>query len=137
MYNESEGLVVEKRGNSRAIGTRAEAQRSVWQPGKSVVTHFAEGLVGNFHLQKPRTWVDFVVSVFGHSLVVTVLILLPLYFTGDHQSAAIREDPAGDVRLRPLPWFTKGPTASEAKCRHPPDPASPAGISAACEALTA
>lgn len=37
--------------------------------------------MGNFHLQKPRTWMDFVVSVFGHSVVVAVLILLPLYFT--------------------------------------------------------
>jgi len=81
MYKELEGLVVEKRGNSRANGTRAKAQRIVWQPGKSVGTHFAEGMVGNFHLQKPRTWVDFVVSVLGHSLVVAVLILLPLYFT--------------------------------------------------------
>lgn len=81
MYKELEGLVVEKRGNSRANGTRAEAQRTVWQPGKSVGTHFAEGMVGNFQLQKPRAWVDFVVSVLGHSLVVAVLILLPLYFT--------------------------------------------------------
>lgn len=77
MYKELEGLVVEERGNS----TGAETGKTVWQPGKSVGTHFAEGLVGNFHLQKPRTWMDFVVSVFGHSVVVAVLILLPLYFT--------------------------------------------------------
>ena len=77
MYKELEGLVVEERGNS----TGAETGNTVWQPGKSVGTHFAEGLVGNFHLQKPRTWMDFVVSVFGHSVVVAVLILLPLYFT--------------------------------------------------------
>ena len=64
MYKELEGLVVEERGNS----TGAETGNTVWQPGKSVGTHFAEGLVGNFHLQKPRTWMDFVVSVFGHSV---------------------------------------------------------------------
>lgn len=81
MYKELEGLVVETRGHSRANGTRAEAGQTVWQPGKTVGTHFAEGMVGNFHLQKPRTWVDFVVSVFGHSVVVAGLILLPLYFT--------------------------------------------------------
>jgi len=50
-------------------------------PGKTVETHFADGMVENFHLQKPRTWVDFFVSVLGHSFVVAVLILLPLYFT--------------------------------------------------------
>lgn len=81
MYKELEGLVVEERGSSRGNGTGAEAGKKVWQPGKSVGTHFAEGMVGNFHLQKPRTWMDFVVSAFGHSVVVAVLILLPLYFT--------------------------------------------------------
>lgn len=81
MYKKLEGLVVEERGNSRGNSTGAEASKTVWQQGKSVGTHFAEGMVGNFHLQKPRTWMDFVVSVFGHSVVVAVLILLPLYFT--------------------------------------------------------
>ena len=80
MYKELEGLVVAGRGNS-AKGAPTEASKAVWQPGKNVGTHFAEGMVGNFHLQKPRTWMDFVVSVLGHSLVVAVLILLPLYFT--------------------------------------------------------
>lgn len=80
MYKELDGLIVEERGNS-PTGARAEAGKTVWQPGKSVGTHFAEGMVGNFHLQKPRTWMDFVVSVFAHSVVVAVLILLPLYFT--------------------------------------------------------
>jgi periplasmic protein TonB len=81
MYKELEGLVVAGRGNSPGKGAPAEASKAVWQPGKNVGTHFAEGMVGNFHLQKPRTWMDFVVSVLGHSLVVAVLILLPLYFT--------------------------------------------------------
>lgn len=76
MYKELEGLVVGERGKSLA-----GPGRTVWQPGKSIGTHFAEGMVGNFHLQKPRTFFDFVVSVVGHSFVVAVLILLPLYFT--------------------------------------------------------
>jgi Tfp pilus assembly protein PilN len=38
-------------------------------------------MVGSFHLQKPRTFRDFPVSVLGHSFVVALLILLPLYFT--------------------------------------------------------
>ena len=79
MYKDLEGLVVAGRANSPAA--RAEAGKAVWQPGKNVGTHFAEGMVGSFHLQKPRTWMDFVVAVLGHSLVVAVLILLPLYFT--------------------------------------------------------
>jgi hypothetical protein len=66
MYKELEGLVVEKRGYSRANGAGAEASKT-GRPAKSVGTHCAEGMVGNFHLQKPRTWMDFVVSVFGHS----------------------------------------------------------------------
>jgi hypothetical protein len=81
MYKELEGLVVEERGNSRAKGARAEGGKTVSQPGKNLGTHFAEGMVGNFHLQKPRTWMNFVVSVFGHGVVLAVLILLPLYFT--------------------------------------------------------
>jgi periplasmic protein TonB len=81
MYKELEGLVVEERGNSRAKGARAEGGKTVSQPEKNLGTHFAEGMVGNFHLQKPRTWMNFVVSVFGHGVVLAVLILLPLYFT--------------------------------------------------------
>ena len=113
--------------------------------------------MGNSHLQKPRTWMDFVVSVFGHSVVVAVLILLPLYFTqainmpqfektllvapppppppapSASQVASSEESRARNWaacsaasweesvtrrhRLRPLPSFTKGPTAWEAKCR--------------------
>src|SRR6266705_169425 len=81
MYKELEGLVVEERGSARATDARAETCRAVRQPGKNVGTHFAEGMVGSFHLQKPRTWMDFVVSVLGHSFLVALLILLPLYFT--------------------------------------------------------
>lgn len=81
MYKELEGLVVEERPHSRDKNARAEAGKAVWQPEKNVGTHFAEGMVENFHLQKPRTWMDFVVSALGHSFVVAVLILLPLYFT--------------------------------------------------------
>ena len=81
MYKELEGLVVAGRGNSQAKGALAEAGKAVWQPGKNVGTHFAEGMVGNFHLKKPRTWVDVFISVLGHSVVVVILILVPLYFT--------------------------------------------------------
>jgi len=38
-------------------------------------------MVGTPHLQKPRTWDDFFVSVLGHGMVVALVILLPLYFT--------------------------------------------------------
>jgi len=50
MHKELEGLVAEERGNSRAKGARAEGGKTVWRPGKNVGTHFAKGLVGNFHL---------------------------------------------------------------------------------------
>jgi protein TonB len=81
MYKELQGLVAEDLGNPRTRNAGTENGKAVWQPGKSVGTHFAEGMVGNFHLQKPRSWMDFVVSVLGHSFVVAILILLPLYFT--------------------------------------------------------
>lgn len=120
MYKELEGLVVEERGNSRGNGTGTEAGKKVWQPGKSVGTHFAEGMVGNFHLQKPRTWMDFVVSVFGHSVVVAVLILLPLYFTQAINMPQFQKTllvapppPPPPAAVHVLPWvpkssFTKG-----------------------------
>jgi periplasmic protein TonB len=81
MYKELEGLVMETPDDSPGKATKPEAGNAVWQPGSKVGTHFAEGMVGNFHLKKPRTSVDVFVSVLGHSVVVAILIFLPLYFT--------------------------------------------------------
>ena len=80
MYKQLEGLVLETAGGSQGKRVRPEASKT-WQPEKKVETHFADGMVGNFHLQKPRTFWDFLVSIAGHSFVVALLILLPLYFT--------------------------------------------------------
>jgi protein TonB len=81
MYKKLEGLVLETPGNPRAKNARPETGKADWLPEKKVETHLADGMVGSFHLQKPRTFVDFLVSVLGHSVVVAVLILLPLYYT--------------------------------------------------------
>lgn len=77
MYKELEGLVMEAPGNSQA----KNASKTSWLPEKKVEAKLAEGMVGAAHMQKPRTWVDFFVSVLGHSFVVAILILLPFYFT--------------------------------------------------------
>jgi protein TonB len=81
MYKQLEGLVLETAGGPQGRNIRPEANKTAWQPEKKIETHFADGMVGNFHLQKPRTFWDFLVSVLGHSFVVALLILLPLYFT--------------------------------------------------------
>jgi protein TonB len=80
MYKHLEGLVLETAGCPHSKNMRPEAKTAL-PPGKRIETHFAEGMVGNFHLQKPRSFWDFLVSVLGHSFVVALLILLPLYFT--------------------------------------------------------
>lgn len=81
MYKELEGLVLETSGDARAKTAASQAGEMSWLPERKVETHFAEGMVGNFHLQKPRTWMDFFASVLGHSFVVALLILLPLLYT--------------------------------------------------------
>lgn len=81
MYKQLEGLVLETAGDLHGKNIGPEASKVAGHPEKKVETHFAEGMVGNFHLQKPRTFWDFLVSVLGHSFVVALLILLPLYFT--------------------------------------------------------
>lgn len=81
MYKQLEGLVLETAVGPRGNKLGPEASKTAWQPEKKVEMHLAEGMVGNFHLQKPRSFWDFLVSVVGHSFVVASLILLPLYFT--------------------------------------------------------
>jgi protein TonB len=80
MYKDLEGLVLETSGDARGKSGTPEASKASWLPEKTVATHFADGMVGNSRLQKPRTWMDFFVSVLGHSFVVAVLILLPLLY---------------------------------------------------------
>jgi hypothetical protein len=81
MYKQLEGLVLETTGGPQGKKVGPEASKGAWQPENKVEIHLAEGMVGNFHLQKPRSFWDFLVSVLGHSFVVALLILLPLYFT--------------------------------------------------------
>lgn len=81
MYKQLEGLVLGTAGDLHGKNIGPEASQVTWHPDKKVETHFAEGMVGNFHLEQPRTFWDFLVSVLGHSFVVALLILLPLYFT--------------------------------------------------------
>lgn len=81
MYKQLEGLVLDPAGGSHNKNGKPEASKTAWQPEKKVETHFADGMVGNSHLQKPRSFRDFLVSVLCHSFVVALLILLPLYFT--------------------------------------------------------
>src|SRR5919108_3056183 len=81
MYKQLEGLVLETASGPNGKNIGQEASKTAWLPGKKVETHFADGMVENFHLRKPRTFWDFLVSVLGHSFVVALLILLPLYFT--------------------------------------------------------
>lgn len=81
MYKQLEGLVLEPAGGPHSKNSNPEASKTAWQPEKKVEMHLAAGMVGNFHLKKPRTIWDFLVSVLGHGFVVAILILLPLYFT--------------------------------------------------------
>jgi periplasmic protein TonB len=81
MYKELEGLTLETSGDSRSKNAKPEAGKASWLPKNKVEPHFAEGMVGNFHLQKPRSWPDFIASILGHSFVVALLILIPLMYT--------------------------------------------------------
>jgi protein TonB len=81
MYKELEGLVMETPGDSRTKNAGGKGSKAAWQPGIRVETHLADGMVGNFHLKRPRTWADFFVSMLGHSFVVALLILVPLLYT--------------------------------------------------------
>lgn len=81
MYKQLEGLVLEPAVGPQNKNGMPETSKTAWQPEKKVEMHLADGMVGNFHLQKPRSFWDFLVSVLGHSFVVALLILLPLYFT--------------------------------------------------------
>ena len=81
MYKQLEGMMLEPAGGPRGKKVRPEARKTAWQPEKKVEMRLAEGMVGSFHLKKPRSFWDFLVSVVGHSFVVALLILLPLYFT--------------------------------------------------------
>ena len=81
MYKQLEGLALEPAGGPYGKPEGPEGSSTAWQPEKRVETHFADGMVGNFHLQKPRSFWDFLLSVLGHSFVVALMILLPLYFT--------------------------------------------------------
>lgn len=80
MYKKLEGLVLSA-GDSRRKSTKPEASKTSWLPEKRVGTHFAEGMVENVHLKKPRTLGRLFVSVLGHSFVVALLILAPLLYT--------------------------------------------------------
>lgn len=81
MYKQLEGLVLETADRPLGEKVGPEASKAAWQPEKKVEMHLAEGMVGSFHLKKPRSFWDLLVSVLGHSFVVALLILLPLYFT--------------------------------------------------------
>lgn len=81
MYKQLEGLVLEPAGGPQDKKAGPEASKAAWQPEKKVEMHLADSMVGSFHLKKPRTFWDVLVSVLGHSIVVALLILLPLYFT--------------------------------------------------------
>ena len=81
MYKKIEGLVLETPANPRTRKAGSAAGKAPWLPGKKVETHFAEGLVENFHLKRPQSFWDFALSVFGHSVIVALLILLPLLYT--------------------------------------------------------
>lgn len=81
MYKELEGWTLEKCHVCRNTNAGPETSKAAWLAGKKVETHFADGMVENFHLKRPRSFWDFVVSIVGHSFVAALLILLPLLYT--------------------------------------------------------
>jgi protein TonB len=50
-------------------------------PNRPVPVHFEDALVENFHLKRPRSAWDVLISALGHGLVVALIILLPLCYT--------------------------------------------------------
>jgi len=68
-------------------GQRENTQNGTSAPSNSnasrrpVPVHFEEGLVDHFHLKKPRSILDIFISVFAHTAVVALIILIPLYYT--------------------------------------------------------
>jgi periplasmic protein TonB len=81
MYKELEGLDLEDISEHREKNRKLEASKTPERTGKRVETHFADGMVENFHLKRRSTVLDFFVSVLGHSFVVALLMLLPLLYT--------------------------------------------------------
>lgn len=82
MYKKLDGLVSETVVDSHSKSERLGASEARWLSQTKVEPHFVEGLVANFHLRRRKGFLDFLVSVLGHSLIVALLILLPLCFTG-------------------------------------------------------
>lgn len=81
MYKKLEGLDLEAISTFGTKTRTSEATKAAGLPGPKIETHLAEGMVENFHLKRPRSFWDFVISILGHSFVVALLILLPLLYT--------------------------------------------------------
>jgi len=76
-------LRIEQNGPGSQTPTPAN-QNSQPQPqasARKVPVHLEAGLVENFHLKKPRTVWDVILSAFGHALAVALMILIPLCYT--------------------------------------------------------
>ena len=64
--------------SKNAKGGGSEVQGPAWP---RVDVHFADGLVENFHLKRPRRLLDVLVSALAHSFFVALLLLIPLLYT--------------------------------------------------------
>ncbi len=83
MYEGSETVVQERTGEPRLPRTtkRATVTIDLGPKTPAVSANLSAGLLDNNRMKRPKTVVDFFVSIVGHGLLLAVAILLPLYFT--------------------------------------------------------
>jgi len=68
-------------GHREGVQSGGKKSANPNEPNRPVPIHFEEVLVDHFHLKKPRNIVDILISVFGHTVIVALIILIPLYYT--------------------------------------------------------
>jgi protein TonB len=69
----------EQEGRARQKGNAAEFECN-WK-NRQVEANLSAGMLENNRMNRPRRAIDLLVSVAGHSLLVVLAILLPLYFS--------------------------------------------------------
>jgi periplasmic protein TonB len=83
MYETNESVVQERAGEPRPLRPTKRAAVAVGRGPRrpAVSANLSAGLLENNRMKRPKTAIDFFVSVTGHGLLVAAVILLPLYFS--------------------------------------------------------
>jgi periplasmic protein TonB len=83
MHRDYTTLDLEEHGLDRRAAPLTERNKPSKPVGpiRQVALHLENGLVENFHLDKPRSAWDIFISALGHAVAVSLIILIPLCYT--------------------------------------------------------